>query len=213
MSFLVGVCGATGSGKTTASKLIQKELHRHGLTVGVLSMDDFYRELNEEQHELALANEYDFDCLESFDRDRLKSTISDAKAGKVLRFHGYDHATHRHRENVETLGPFDVVVFEGLYLFADEEVAELFDFRIFMDVQADECLIRRIRRDIVQRRRTVEGVLQQYERYVMPAYERLVKPSRKHAHVIIPRGAHNGPAMSSVYSHVREVVKGTTTTT
>lgn len=209
MSLLIGVCGRTGSGKTTAAKLIQTVLEEQdGLSVGVLSMDDFYRELSEEEHRRALANDYDFDCLESFDRDALRKTIGSARDGQALHFRAYDHASHKHSTDVQELGPFDVVVFEGLYLFADSTVADLFDLRIFMEVDADESLIRRVRRDIVKRRRSVEGVLEQYERYVKPAYERLVKPSKRHADIIIPRGAHNTPAMNSVYSYIRSRLRG-----
>ena len=202
MSLLVGVCGRTGSGKTTAAKLIRETL-QGDLSVGVVSMDDFYRELNEEEHQQALRNERDFDCLESFDLGALSSAIMNAQKGEPIRFNKYNHATHKHHPTAEEIGPFDVVVFEGLYLFADPQIAKLFGFRIFMEVAPDESLIRRLRRDTQHRRRTVEGVLQQYERYVQPAYTRLVAPSKKHAHIILPGGAYNKPGMSSVYSYIR----------
>jgi uridine kinase len=201
------MCGRTASGKTTGAKLIETTLDLDGVNVGVISMDDFYRELNEEQHLRALQNEHDFDCLESFDREKLKQVIQRAAAGESIKFHRYDHATHKHHTEAEVMGPFDVVVFEGLYLFADPEIAELFDYRVFMDVDADVSLIRRLKRDIAKRRRDMTGVLQQYARYVKPAYDKLVAPSRRHAHIIIPQGAHNVQGMNSVYRFLRAELK------
>lgn len=203
---VIGVCGRTGSGKTTAAKYIRKNISTEGpdgIKVAVLSMDDFYRELTEEQHLKALANEHDFDCLASFDLAALNETIQAATRGEPIHFQHYNHATHRKCQTMEVIEGYDVVVFEGLYLFADPNIAKQFDIRIFMEIDPDECLIRRIRRDISKRRRTVEGVLQQYERYVKPAYDKLVAPSKKRAHIIIPGGAHNKTAMTSVYSYIR----------
>jgi len=207
MSLVIGLCGRTASGKTTAAELIAKTLSAEGTSVGVVSMDDFYLALSDEQHERALRNEHDFDCLEAFDIKALKSVMESAARGEVLRFHRYDHASHKNCKEMTERGPFDVVLFEGLYLYSDTSVAELLKVRLFMDVDADESLIRRVRRDIVKRRRDVEGVLKQYETYVKPAYAKLVEPAKKHAHIIIPGGAHNTRAMDIVYSYIRAKLK------
>jgi uridine kinase len=207
-SMLIGMCGRTASGKTTGAKLIQRTLTKEGVRVGVISMDDFYLELSEEEHQRALQNEHDFDCLEAFDLEALLDVLTSASRGEVISFKRYDHASHKHHHLPDEMGPFDAVVFEGLYLFADQTIADMFDFRVFMEVDADESLIRRLRRDIVKRRRDMDGVLRQYERYVMPAYNKLVAPSKRNAHIIIPHGAHNQEAMNLVYSFIRAELKG-----
>ena len=203
MSLLIGICGRTGSGKTSAAKHIDESLRGDGISVGVFSMDDYYRELTDEEHIRALENKHDFDCLESFELQLLKTAIETAKKGEVVRFRTYDHANHKHSTDYEERGPFDVVVFEGLYLFSDRAVAECFDLKIYMEVDPDVSLMRRIRRDVVKRRRTTPRVLDQYERYVKPAYEKLVAPSKMWADIIIPRGAHNKLGMESVLSFIR----------
>ena len=207
MSLLIGLCGRTASGKTTAAELIAKTLSNEGTTVGVVSMDDFYLELNEEEHQRALRNEHDFDCLEAFDITALKSVIGSAARGEMLCFHRYDHASHKHCKELMELGPFELVIFEGLYLFSDPSIAELLMVRLFMEVDADESLIRRVRRDVAKRRRNVDGVFEQYETYVKPAYAKLVEPAKKHAHIIIPGGAHNKEAIDMVSSYIKATLK------
>lgn len=175
------------------------------MRVGVVHMDDFYRPLCEEDHKLALRNRYDFDCLEAFELDVLQTQIERARKGEVISYHVYDHAHHKPGEEC-TQGPFDVLIVEGLYLFACKQLLGLMDLRVFMDVDSDTSLIRRIRRDIVKRRRSVDGVLKQYERYVKPGYERLVSPSKQKAHIIIPRGAFNRPGVDSIVNYITSKV-------
>lgn len=204
MATLLGICGRTGSGKTEFAKRIKTKLTAEGISVGILSMDDFYRELSAEDHERALRNEYDFDCLASFDLAAFHKTILCAKQRQeTVLYNGYDHANHKHQSVPTQRAPCDVWIVEGLYLFAAQELLPLFDLKIFMEIDADESLIRRIRRDIVSRRRSVEGVLTQYERYVKPAYEAIVAPSRLYAHICVMRGAHNKQAMDGVLAYTR----------
>lgn len=204
---IVGVCGRTGSGKSTFAKRLKDRLCDADITVGVLSMDDFYLELDEADHLLALKNEYDFDCLESFDVPRMLTTLKTIKAGHALSFNKYDHANHKHQTAVTTFEPCNVWIIEGLYLFAIPEVVALFDLKVYMQVDSDVSLLRRVRRDIVQRRRDVDGVLQQYERYVKPAYHKLVAPSRSVADICVMNGAYNEPAFDSVYHFIIAHVK------
>lgn len=192
VSTVIGVCGRSASGKTSFAKKLQQQLSIGGRQVGLLSMDDFYRELTEEEHHRALANEFDFDCLEAFDIAALTQTLETARAGEsVVSYYRYDHANHKHHSVPMQLDPCDVWIIEGLYLFAVKSIVDLFDLRVFMEIDADTSLVRRIRRDIVSRRRDVEGVLAQYERYVKPAYDLLVQPSRNKADVCVMHGAEN----------------------
>ncbi len=205
MVVLIGICGRTGSGKSEFAKRIQKTFTNEGKRVGIISMDDFYRALNEEDHQLALENKYDFDCLSSFDLSMLIATVASAKCGEKVSYNLYDHANHRHKANIKVVDPCDIWIVEGLYLFAVEQLLSMFDLKIFMEVDADESLIRRIRRDSVTRRRTIEGVLAQYEQYVKPAYDRIVAQSRQYADICVMRGAYNAPALDSVISYCRSL--------
>jgi uridine kinase len=201
---MIGICGRTGSGKSTMAKRIRNYFGTD--RAAILSMDDFYRELTPEDHELALRNEYDFDCLESFDLQRLVETVRSAKEGKEFPLVQYDHATHKHRlvEVCEGGKAAPMVwIVEGLYLFAVQELNPLFDLKLFMDIDSDESLLRRIRRDIVYRRRNVEGVLMQYEKYVKPAYEKIVLPYRGDADICVLHGAFNDPAFSAICNFIK----------
>jgi len=203
MSILIGICGRTGSGKTSGAKFIQKEMQSNECNVGIISMDKFYKELSDQDHELALQNNFNFDTIDSFDLDALLNVIKAVSKGRKCRYKPYDHITHKCLEQIE-VGPFDVVIFEGLYLFVDENICKSFDLNIFMEIDADESLMRRIRtHQIQQRQQTIITTLDQYERFVKPAYDEFVGPSKKHANIIIPRGAHNKPAMTSVFSYIK----------
>jgi uridine kinase len=200
---LIGISGRTASGKTSLARLVQSSLQSEGHRVGIIEMDNFYRELNQEEHSKALENEYNFDDLSAFDLPAFLQELYNAKSGQPVRSIGYDHATHQHTSVRTTQSPADVWVVEGLYLFADSEIASIFDLKIFMDVDADTSLTRRLRRDCVERKRNVEGVLDQYERFVQPAFHRLVEPSRIRSDITIHRGVQNIAALDAVLTYIR----------
>ena len=202
MVVLIGVCGRTASGKTSMAREICKQLTQHSITNGLLQMDDMYRELSEDEHDRALQNEYNFDQLDAFDLIAFMEKLQAAARGESVIFSDYDHATHKHH-STRFQPAAQVWVVEGLYLFADESIANMFDLKVFMDVDSDTSLIRRIRRDCVERGRTVESVLSQYERYVKPAYEQLVEPFRHRSDITILRGIKNQAAFDVIMHFIR----------
>lgn len=203
---IVGICGRSGSGKSTfATNLMKKLSTSH--SVGLIAMDDFYSELTEDDHLKALNNDFDFDCLEAFDIQRMVDTVEAVKGGNDVSYYGYDHANHRHKSNPVKLGRVSILFVEGLYLFAIPDLVSLFDIKIFMDIEADESLLRRIRRDTVYRRRTVEGVLEQYEKYVKPAYESIVAPSRRFADLSVMNGAFNEIAFNAMFNCIFKMME------
>jgi uridine kinase len=203
-AFLIGICGRSGSGKSTFAKRLQQSLRDMQFKVGLMNMDDYYSELSEEDHQQALAGNYDFDCLEAFDLDRLRDNIEAASQGRSVAYSKYDHANHKHDpSSLHEYEPAQVWIVEGLYLFAVPGLMDLFNLRIFMEVDADDSLLRRVRRDIVSRRRDVASVLEQYERYVKPAYELIVAPSRSKADICVMRGAFNDVAFSLVLNSLK----------
>ena len=173
MVLLIGVCGRTASGKTSIAREICKQLTAQSISNGLIQMDDMYRELTDEEHDRA-AN------------------------GESVEFKDYNHATHKHGPTPIVLPPADIWVVEGLYLFADTQIVDTFNLKLFMDVDPDTSLIRRIRRDCIERDRTVESVLTQYERYVKPAYEKLVEPYRHRSNMIIVSKRDNQIALDMI---------------
>jgi uridine kinase len=203
MTTLIGICGRTASGKTSIAREICWRLNAEGISAGLLQMDNMYRELSDMDHDRALRNEYDFDSLSAFDLPALKQQLAQARSGNPVEFSHYDHSTHKHLLTTEVLPAAKVWVVEGLYLFADDEIANAFDLKVFMDVDSDDSLTRRIRRDCVERGRTVESVLDQYQRFVKPAYERLVQPYRNRSDITIHRGMKNPAALDAVLHYIR----------
>ena len=185
MVLLIGVCGRTASGKTSIAREICKQLTAQSISNGLIQMDDMYRELTDEEHDRAVRGDYDFDQLDAFDLNEFHKQLKRAANGESVEFKDYNHATHKHGPNPIVLPPADIWVVEGLYLFADTQIVDTFNLKLFMDVDPDTSLIRRIRRDCIERDRTVESVLTQYERYVKPAYEKLVEPYRHRSNMII----------------------------
>lgn len=209
MSVIVGVCGRTASGKTSIAREICRRLTEDGISNGLIQMDNMYRELSDSEHHQALQNDYDFDQLDAFDLVEFRKQLKRAQTGKSVEYKLYDHATHKHvigEAGIISVPPAKVWVVEGLYLFADEEIADYFNFKIFMDVDADISLIRRIRRDCVERGRTVESILDQYERYVKPAYDKLVEPFRQRSDITIHRGIKNPAAFAAVLQYIKGLV-------
>lgn len=193
MSRLVGITGGTGSGKTS----IAAEIDRMIPNSTILNLDNCYKSLGPKQLELADKNEYDFDHPNAFDWETLRNILMSLKAGKVTKIPIYEHSVHQVTRSTE-LEPSPWIIIEGIHTFWDPEVRELLDYKVFVDVDADTRLARRIRRDIALRSRTVDSVLDQYEKYVKPAYDKFIEPMKAHADVIVPRGKENALAIQMI---------------
>lgn len=197
---VIGVSGASASGKTSLCRNIVQKL---GLRWVVhLSMDAFYKPLSAADKERAHSGDYNFDHPDAFDYTRLKETLIQLKHGKSVEIPVYDFVTHSRLDRSKTLYGADVILAEGILLFFDKEVRSLCDMRLFVDEDSDITLIRRIRRDIAERGRDVGGILVQYERFVKPAYEQYIFPTKKFADIVIPRGGHNTVALKLITRHI-----------
>lgn len=198
--FLLGTHMVTHN--STISKHIKEKVESEGLKIHVFSMDDFYRELSDNEHKLALDGDFDFDCIESFDIDLFKKQIRNMKNKKKFVHQFYDHALHKHKKEIIGILSCDVCIVEGLYLFADDEIAEMFDLCLFIEIDSDESLIRRIKRDMCSRGYTLDYILKQYQKFVKPAYSKLVEPSKSKIDVFIQRGASNQPAIETIFDFI-----------
>ncbi|XP_046856918.1 uridine-cytidine kinase-like 1 isoform X2 [Xenia sp. Carnegie-2017] len=202
-AFVIGICGGSASGKTTVAKKIIEDL---GVPwVCLLSMDSFYKVLTHEQHEQALKNQYNFDRPESFDFDIAVETLKKLKVGKSVQVPIYDFNTHKRLKDVQnTMYGANVIIFEGIMAFCNDELCKLMDTKIFVDTDADIRLARRLKRDISERGRDLNGVLQQYNKFVKPSFEKYIAPSMTCADIVVPRGGENLVAINMIVRHVKQ---------
>ncbi|KAG8481731.1 hypothetical protein CXB51_026636 [Gossypium anomalum] len=198
--FVVGVSGGTAPGKTTVCDMIIQQLHDH--RVVLVNQDSFYRGLTTE--ELKRVHEYNFDHPDAFDTEQLLDCIEKLKDGQSVQVPIYDFKRHqRSSDSFQQVNASDVIILEGILVFHDQRVRNLMNMKIFVDTDADARLARRIRRDTVERGRDVSSVLEQYAKFVKPAFDGFVLPSKKYADVIIPRGGENHVAIDLIVQHLR----------
>ncbi|XP_071149133.1 uridine-cytidine kinase-like 1 isoform X1 [Mytilus edulis] len=198
--FVIGVCGGSASGKTTVARKIIEALDVPW--VSLLSLDSFYKVLNEEMHETANRNEYNFDHPDAFDFDLLIATLRRLKEGKSVEVPIYNFITHSRDQSTRTIYGANVVIFEGIMSFVNKELLDLMDMKIFVDTDSDVRLARRLKRDIAERGRELEGVLKQYNTFVKPAFDHWISPTMSSADIIVPRGGENLVAIQLVVLHV-----------
>eukprot|EP00171_Calliarthron_tuberculosum_P006570 IDg6570t1 len=194
--FFIGVTGASASGKTT---VCEKIIHGLGDQRCVLvSLDWFYRGLPEGQDPAA----YNFDHPDAFDYAALKQTLETMRKRKRVSVPKYDFARHcRVSDNCEDLDVADVIIVEGILSFYDKSVRDMLNMKIFVDEDADICLVRRITRDVASRGRSVESVLAQYTRFVKPSFEEYILPTKRYSDIVVPRGGENLVAIDLIIKH------------
>ncbi|XP_020589498.1 uridine kinase-like protein 1, chloroplastic isoform X1 [Phalaenopsis equestris] len=198
--FVIGVSGGSASGKTTVCDMIIQQLHDQ--RVVLVYQDSFYRGLTAEDAERA--NDYNFDHPDAFDTDQLIDCMTKLKSGHSVNIPIYDFKNHRRCcESFRKVNASDVIILEGILVFHDPRVRNLMDMKIFVDTDADVRLARRIRRDTVERGRDINSVLEQYGKFVKPAFDDFVLPSKKYADVIIPRGGDNHVAIDLIVQHIQ----------
>lgn len=206
---IIGICGGTGSGKTTIARAIVDAVGRENVVL--VEQDSYYRNLADmpldERHQ---AN---FDHPDSIDSDMLVNHLVRLKQGLVVEMPLYDFKTHTRSDEIEIIRPKQVVIVEGILIFAEPRVLDLLDMRVFVDTPDDIRFIRRLRRDIAERGRTVDSVIDQYYRTVRPMHFEFVEPSKRHADIIIPEGSNTGISVELLCSLVRAELKKETTVT
>lgn len=198
--FVIGICGGSASGKTTVARRIIEALNVPWVTL--LSMDSFYKVLNEEEHRLAHNNQYNFDHPDAFDFKLLAETLKKLKEGKRVEVPIYNFVTHSREKHLKFMYGANVIIFEGILSFSNAELLEMMDMKVFIDTDSDIRLARRLKRDITDRGRDLEGCLQQYERFVKPAFDHYIAPTMVHADLIVPRGGENQIALNLIVQHV-----------
>nr|XP_043639650.1 uridine kinase-like protein 5 [Erigeron canadensis] len=198
MPFIIGVAGGTASGKTTVCNVIMSRLHDQ--RVVLINQDSFYRSLSDQQS--ANAQEYNFDHPDSFDTELLLTCMETLRKGQPINIPDYDYKIHKNRGAGRMVNPSDVIILEGILVLHDERVRDLMNMKIFVDSDSDVRLGRRIKRDTVERGRNIQYVLDQYDKHVKPSFEEFILPTKKHADIIIPRGADNDVAIDLIVQHI-----------
>ncbi|KAK8672513.1 hypothetical protein V6N13_110881 [Hibiscus sabdariffa] len=197
LSLDLGVAGGTASGKTTVCNMIISQLHDQ--RVVLVNQDSFYRSLNEAQ--LRSAHEYNFDHPDAFNTELLLSCMEKLRRGQPVSIPSYDFKTHKSIDPSRLVNPADVIILEGILVLHDSQVRNLMNMKIFVDIDSDVRLARRIQRDTVERGRNISNVLDQYSRFVKPSFEEFILPSKKFADIIIPRGD-NDVAVDLIVQHI-----------
>ena len=198
---IVGICGGTGSGKTTLAKKIKESFSERSV---LLHQDAYYKEFSDLSIEER--SQINFDHPNSIDFALLRQHILDLKNNNPIEEPRYNFCTHSRETSTELLMPAQIIIVEGILLFAVPEICELFDMKIFIDTDDDIRLLRRIERDISERARDLGGIKDQYTRTVKPMHDRYVRPSKEKADVIVPLGGENPMALSVILSKLREAL-------
>ncbi|CAI0391390.1 unnamed protein product [Linum tenue] len=198
--FVIGVAGGAASGKTTVCDMIIQQLHDQ--RVVLVNQDSFYFNLTEE--ELKRVHEYNFDHPDAFDNDQLLSAMEKLRQGKAVDIPKYDFKSYKSDVfPARRVNPSDVIILEGILIFHDPRIRELMNMKIFVDTDADVRLARRIRRDTGEKGRDIATVLDQYSKFVKPAFDDFILPTKKYADIIIPRGGDNHVAIDLIVQHIR----------
>lgn len=195
---VIGIAGGTGSGKTTITRRL---IERFGGDVSVIHHDNYYKaHHNMPYEERALLN---YDHPDAFDTDMLIEHLKLLKQGKSVQCPVYDYSIHDRTEKTITIRPTRVIIVEGILIYENRELCDQMDIKIFVDADADVRILRRIVRDVRDRGRSLESVINQYLSTVKPMHEAFVEPSKRRADVIVPEGGHNLVALDMVIQRVR----------
>ena len=201
---MIGIAGGTGSGKTTVARKIAKALMDSSIpnaSVAFLDMDGYYRDFShlpmEERRKV------NWDHPESFDLDLFASHLQQLARGEPVDKPVYDFTQHVRSSRTDRIPAADVVVVDGILLFTDERIRDQFDVKVFVDADPDIRLVRRIKRDMSERDRPLEEILEQYLTTVRPMHQQFVEPGKRYADIIVPRGGQNAVAIEMILTTIQ----------
>lgn len=199
---IIGVAGPSGSGKSLLASTIVSELG--SCRVDVISEDSYYKNFPEMSFaERALIN---FDHPDAFDHALLCQQLKALQRGESVAIPQYDHKQHLRTSHTRTVSGHAIIVLEGILLFAEPELRQLMDIRIYVDTPLDVCLIRRLERDITERGREMASVLMQYQTTVRPMLLKFIEPSKRYADIIVPHGGKNRIAIDVIKAKMSELL-------
>ncbi len=199
---IIGIGGGTGSGKTTVAREVRK--HFPEQSVVILHHDSYY--LDRSDLPPASRESINYDHPDSFDNELLLLHLNELRSGRAIEKPIYDFETHTRRKETITVRPARIILLEGILVLAEEVLRESMDIKLYVDTDADERFIRRLRRDIADRGRTVDQVIDQYLKTVRPMHLQFVETSKRYADVIIPEGGQNRVAVDLIVTKARDIL-------
>ncbi len=198
---IIGICGGSGSGKTTIVRKISETLSDFVF----LPQDSYYKSAEFISNTNITA--FNFDHPEAFDNDLLIDHLNRLKRGEAIEMPKYDFVHHRRESDTVRVEPRKLIIFEGIMIYTDKRVRDLIDLKIYVDTPDDIRFIRRLSRDIKERGRTLDSVVEQYLNVVRPGHFEFIEPTKAYADIIIPEGGHNENALSVLSAFIRETVR------
>jgi uridine kinase len=198
---IVGIAGGTASGKTTIVRRIKEKF---GDDIVVINHDSYYKAHDDLSYEDRSRLNYDHPA--SFDTDLMIADVKKLKNNEEIDMPVYDYTVHNRSDATVHVVPKKVIIVEGILILENKELRDLMDIKVFVETDADERLMHRIRRDMVERARSIDSILTQYSETVKPMHEQFVEPSKKYADIIIPRGGENLTGISILQEHLNLVL-------
>ena len=202
-AILIGIAGGTGSGKTTLTRHLKNHF---GQEVTVIGHDNYYKRQEGKTYEERAKQNYDHP--DAFDTGLLVEHLRELKAGRSIRCPVYSYVDHNRTDETLDIFPTKVLIVEGILIFQDPELREMFDIKIFVETDADVRILRRCLRDVEERGRTLRSVVIQYLTTVKPMHEQYVEPSRKYADIVVLEGGHNLVAQEMIMQRIQSHLDG-----
>ena len=198
-TILIGIAGGSGSGKTTLANTLVNYFGRD--EVCILRHDNYYKRRDELPFEER--QKLNYDHPDAFDTELLCSHLRDLREGKPVNMPVYDYTVHNRSDKWIRVEPSPVIILEGILILAEPKLVDLMDFKIYVDTDADERILRRILRDVKSRGRSLDSVIQQYRDTVKPMHDQFVEPSKRKADIIIPEGGRNKAALQVIIELIK----------
>ncbi len=204
---IVGIAGASASGKSLIASTIYNELRAKvgDQQIGVITEDRYYKDQSHLNMEERVQTNYDHP--NALDHDLLCEHLETLVAGQSVEVPEYSYSEHTRTEHTTTMTPKKVIILEGILLLTDPRLRNIMHATVFMDTPLDICLLRRIKRDVEERGRTMESVLKQYQETVRPMFMQFIEPSKQYADIIVPRGGKNRIAIDVLKAHIAKLLR------
>ena len=200
---LIGITGGTGSGKSTIADALYSNFSNDRITM--IQQDMYYKDQSHLSMEERVKTNYDHPM--AFDNDLLVEHLQKLIKGEAIEKPRYDFTVHNRAEDTTTVEPREIIIVEGILILEDERIRELLDIKVYVDTDADIRILRRLVRDIDERGRTVESVIDQYLTMVRPMHMEFTEPTKRYADIIIPEGGHNYVAIDILMAKIRDILK------
>ena len=200
---LIGITGGTGSGKSTIADALYSNFSKDRITM--IQQDMYYKDQSHLSMEERVKTNYDHPM--AFDNDLLVEHLQKLIKGEAIEKPRYDFTIHNRAKDTTTVEPREIIIVEGILILEDERIRDLLDIKVYVDTDADIRILRRLGRDIDERGRTVESVIDQYLKMVRPMHMEFTEPTKRYADIIIPEGGHNYVAIDILMAKIRDILK------